>query len=211
MIKVQDNWEKNGSLSNSGITYLKKYFPRFGVRPNNVLTSEQARTLHNNGKYYALLFGNPENPEYYIEIFKGSANEYRRIDVVFLNQNETDHSYHCYTSVQGVYDGLLIGQYRSNERDAEGRVAQFFIADVFVDGDLPTFHFDRQVWHAVSVPWQDFLVGPFPAFDALIDGSFVASLPTITIPPDALLVEHIPQRDRTPHTQKREPIGRFPW
>jgi len=50
---------------------------------------------------------------------------------------------------------MLLVQYRSDLYDAEGNQGTLFVADVFVDGDLPTLQFNRKIWHAVSVPWQE--------------------------------------------------------
>jgi len=106
---------------------------------------------------------------------------------------------------------MLLVQYRSDLYDAEGRGVQLDVHRGYRAKDLPVLHFNREIWHAVSVPWQDFYLGPPPSFNELKDGYFVARLPKITMPSDELLVEHIHRKNLTAKTPKRAHIGHFPW
>ena len=110
---------------------------------------------------------------------------------------------------------LLLMVYRSRPGNDGPRFYQLFVADVYVDGDLPTLTFDEigsgGESHAISVPVDDFFLGPFPDFDELASGRFLARLPKITVPPRELWTDYIPQSGRTPKTPKRTPIGHFPW
>ena len=199
---------------------LKSYSTHYGFDPTNsvdqgkVLTLDQARKLYDDGLNATLLFGDPTNPNYCIHIYKGDFESRRRIDIEFYENLESQRVYFVEYGPEEFDDPrneMLLVQYRSDLYDAEGNRGTLFVADVFVDGDLPTLQFNRKIWHAVSVPWQDFYLGPPPSFDELLDGSFVARLPKITMPPQELLVEHIHQRDRSAKTPKRTPIGHFPW
>lgn len=202
------------------VTAVKGYDPSFGfnhdkfVEWKKLYSLEQARAVFEKGEKFSLLFGDPENPDYYMDVFKGDYQTTRRIDVVFLENLKATRTY--FVEFDPVQFGdprneMLLVQYWSDIYDDDGRRGTLFVADFVADGDLPSLQFGREVWHAVSVPWQDFYIGPPPSFDALIDGSFVARLPKITMPPADLLEPHRPSRDRKPSDPKRTPKGRFPW
>lgn len=111
--------------------------------------------------------------------------------------------------------GLLLTEYHSLAGNDGLRFYSLFVSDVYVNGDLPTLTFDEigsgGESHAISVPIDDFFLGPFPDFDELASGRFLARLPKITVPPRELWTDYIPQSVRTPKTPKRTPIGHFPW
>lgn len=202
-----------------GVEAHRNYQPTFGYDPNdpidrsNVCTLDQARSMYDRGEYFCLLFGDPINPEYYIEIFEGDFQTRRRIDIDFLSDLKSKRRYFTEFSPK-EFDGaedMLIVQYHSDFRNSVGHRGDILVADVFVTGDLPTIEYDMKEFHAISVRWQDFFIGPPPSFDELIDGTFVARLPKITRPPHELLDTYIPQAERKPKAPKRVPRGRFPW
>jgi hypothetical protein len=186
------------------------------ISQKQTLTFDRARQMHETGEKYSLLLGVPENPDLQIEVFKAAPNGYRRIDVHYYRDRVETKLYILTKDEKHGSDGLLLVVYESNPGTDGDRFYRLFVADAFVDGDLPTFGFDgRGIGgdnHAISVPWQDFFLGPFPSFDELIDGRFLARLPPITIPPRELWETYVPQIERTPTSPpKRTPRGRFPW
>lgn len=199
------------------LTCLLRYTPKFGVREANLITLDAARKRHDTGEKYALLIGVPEDPDIQIEVFKTAPNGDRRIDVAFYRDLERTKLYICVRKPSKIgRDDLFLAEYKSAAGTDGPRYYDLFVTDVFVDGDLPTLIFDTWIpakgeAHAVSVPYQDFFLGPFPTFDELIDGRFLARLPEITLPPKELWDSYIPQIERTPKTPKRPPRGRFPW
>ena len=199
---------------------LTNYSTFYGFDPENkvdqgkTLSMDEARARHQKGESFALLFGDHEDPDYYITLHHSiEAHIDPGLTVVFVEAGVETRVF-TLLQIQKPSDpknDTLIHQYVSDFSDDQGRRGVFHIHRALGTGDLPELEFNREVWHSVSVPWQDFCVGPFPGFDELVDGSFVASLPKITMPPEHLLVDHIHQRDRTAKTPKRAPIGRFPW
>ena len=199
---------------------LTNYSTFYGFDPENkvdqgrMLSMEKARTRHQKGESFALLFGDPKNPEYYITLHHSiEAHIDPGLTVVFVEAGVETRAFFLrqFKRPPDPQNNTFIHEYLSDFRDGQGRRGVFHIHRALGTGDLPELEFNREVWHSVSVPWQDFFVGPFPSFDDLIDGSFVERLPKITMPPEQLLVDHIHQRDRTAKTPKRDPIGRFPW
>ena len=198
----------------SEITFLKRYFPRFGVLENNIITPEKAKQKFLKGETYSLLFGDPTDPAYYITgspSATGDANP--GCSVNFLQDGKGADSYYLQKVPQAEEAGigLFIWEYKSNIFDEAGRRAMFYPYRGLGDGDLPELEFNREIYYNISVPWQDFGVGPFPSFEELLDGTLVSRLPKITLPPKELLVENIPMNKQHASTPKRAPIGRFPW
>jgi hypothetical protein len=219
MVSITTDATLVGMLS---VTAVRSFSPHFGFnradfeRWDKVFTFDRARQMHETGEKYSLLVGLPENPDLQIEVFKAAPNGYRRIDVHYYRDLVRTRLYILAQREQHGSDDLLLVEYKSHPGTDGDRFYYLFVADAFVDGDLPTFGFDeigvRGEYHAISVPWQDFFLGPFPSFDELIDGRFLARLPPITIPPRELWETYVPQIERTPTSPpKRTPRGRFPW
>lgn len=195
------------------VSYHQRYDPYFGVRPNNILEESQARALFDGGEKFSLLFGDPENPDHYMDIFKGIYDGYRRIDVRFLSELEVVNSYIVESNsprFNHTKNEMLFSQGATNFGEGGKSCAFLRINDVISNGDLPSISMaPNRHTQAISVPWQDFYMGPPPSFDELIDGSFAARLPVITMPPEALLEPYRHPKDRKPSDPKRAPRGRF--
>lgn len=188
-----------------GLTVLERYQPRFGVRPNNIISLEKAEGRYGKNQSFVLLFGDEAAPDYYIETH-GTGRF--GMNICFLDGKDVAKRYVLACDAPGVTDQILIAEYLSPERNDAGWRANFFITGA-IKGDLPSVNFNREIWYSISVPWQDFLL-PVPSFDAILDGSFVGGLPHIPMPPESLLVDYVDARDLTPETV-RTPVGRFPW
>jgi len=203
------------SPTSQPVMFLKRYSTHFGVRPNNIITEKKARAHHAKGETFAVIVGDPEGDDYhYVELYH-SIDPFidPGMSVYFVQNGVEVRKFHLKQVEDPPEPGndTFIYEHVADFRDAEGRRGHFHLYRAFGVGDLPQLEFNREVWYDVSVPWQDFFVGPFPSFDELIDGSLVARLPKITMPPEHLLVEYMPHKDRTEATPKRVPKGRFPW
>ena len=197
-------------------TFAIRYSLRFGLQPVNVLTEARARALHLRGEEYSIIIGNPDDPSCHLTISKLRPIDYRLVKAEFFHDRQSTCVYFMDVHPEKTKrNDLLLRDYRSYPGNDGPRFYQLFVADVYVDGDLPTLTFDEigsgGESHAISVPVDDFFLGPFPDFDELASGRFLARLPKITVPPRELWTDYIPQSVRTPKTPKRTPIGHFPW
>ena len=207
------------------VTPTRGYSPHFGfnrddfVRWKKLLTLDQARQQYDSGQKFSLIFGDPVNPDYFMDIYQGNYETKRRIDIQFLSDMKWQKSYIVEYDPVGFGDSrneMLLVQYTSDIFDDQGRRAFFFVADVFHGSDLPRIEYIKdsivgENRRSISVPWQDFYIGAPPSFDQLIDGSFVARLPKITLPPEELLEPFLPRDAYKKIGHKRTPRGRFPW
>lgn len=197
-------------------TFAIRYSLRFGLQPVNVLTEAKARALHLRGEQYVILFGDPENPALSFTVSEERRPGTRMIKVDFFRDLERTCTYFVNANpAMTGQAGLLLTEYHSLAGNDGLRFYSLFVSDVYVNGDLPTLTFDEigsgGESHAISVPIDDFFLGPFPDFDELASGRFLARLPKITVPPRELWTDYVPQSVRTPKTPKRTPIGHFPW
>ncbi len=222
MSQVAEDFPRLRLPSGLPVQCLKNYSTGYGFDPEHhvdkkkMLTLDQARAMHAGGAYYAILFGPPEDPVYYIEVFEGDERVYRRIDVYLIPGNVKKIEYTMAVDTRPGKSGpdLFLREYRDFDcPDAPNGWYHIFFADAFVDGDFPTLILDgkRMLDRALSVPLDNLWLGPFPTFDELLDGAFVARLPVVTYPPEEVRTDYIPQILRTSTTPKRAPTGRFPW
>ena len=196
------------------VTPFLRYLPDFGVIEKNIIDLKKARSFHAEGKQFTLLFGPKDDPEYYITLNHSIEPGIEPGFSVNFMKNGVDTCSFYFKLAQDSPSpdkNTFLHEFNSDWRDEQGRTANIHVHRALGVGDLPEIEFYREVWYNISVPVEDFYFGPFPGFDELVDGSFVSQLPKITMPPEHLLVEHIPIHKRTAKTPKRRPIGRFPW
>ena len=210
------------------VTCFKTYSPDFPYDPSDqrclkkLLTEAQARKHHEDGKFYSLAFGDPTSPNHCMDIFEGR----HRVDVTWLLRlpdGEVDGYGNTLarmrTMVTSIYPktgrtDLFAGEYHvlrpedggppwglrphvafNNE---EGRTA----ISVTERPAAPVQR-DKNTKYMLDLDVSRFWLGPYPSFEDLVSGAYVARLPSIERPDRTSFLPYDRGREPDPEALKR--------
>ena len=194
---------------------LNNYSPSFPITKQDHITEAQARKRHEDGEFYALLFGPPEAPSHFMHVFE----DRHRVDVTWLRRlpdGEVDGYGNNLARMRTVMTDIVSdsGRYEMfvaewHERRPEDgapvwgiRPSQAFYNDpglaqlyVVARPDAP-IQKDKTDYYALEMDIRSQWIGPYPTFDELVSGAYVAKLPAFTLPPQAAWLQRVPQTGR---------------